>query len=96
MKKILLFVGLIIILLAAFWLWRGQATKNGDATAVRARHEADLMAVPGVVGVGTGTCGEKECIKVLLEKETAQSKQIPKELEGVTVETEVTGAIEAY
>jgi hypothetical protein len=53
------------------------------------------MNIPGVVGVGIGKCNKIPCIKVYLEKETPESKNIPKQLEGFKVDVEITGPIEA-
>uniref|UniRef100_A0A7V1EJ79 Uncharacterized protein n=1 Tax=candidate division WOR-3 bacterium TaxID=2052148 RepID=A0A7V1EJ79_UNCW3 len=59
------------------------------------------MNIPGVVGVGIGECDSDElvvllpCIKVYLEKETPESKRIPKKLEGYKVDVEIIGPIEA-
>lgn len=62
---------------------------------VKVRYESSLMNTPGVVGVGIGECGSKPCIKVFLEKETPESKNIPKQLEGFKVDAEVTGPFRA-
>jgi hypothetical protein len=51
------------------------------------------MNIPGVVGVDIGECDKIPCIKVYLEKETPESKNIPKQLEVFKVDVEITGPI---
>jgi hypothetical protein len=63
---------------------------------VKEQHESDLLSIDGVVGVGIGECEDKPCIKVYLENESPNLKQqIPKQLDGFKVDTQVTGAIQA-
>lgn len=63
---------------------------------VKERHEDELMAIEGVVGVGIGECEGQPCIKVLLANDSPELEQkIPDQLDGFKVETEVTGPIEA-
>jgi hypothetical protein len=65
-----------------------------DINAVLRAHEKQLMAIPDVVGVYVGVLadGKTPCLKVMLAKETHRH-DIPGELEGYTVMTEVTGEI---
>ena len=63
---------------------------------VKEKYESELMATPGVVGVGIGECNGRECIVVLVQDRTAQTyRQIPGTLDGHPVRIEVTGPIEA-
>lgn len=63
---------------------------------VKEQYESDLLRINGVVGVGISKCEEKPCIKVYLENESPNlKKQIPKQLDGFKVDTQVTGAIQA-
>jgi len=64
--------------------------------AVQDRHTAELMKVPGVVGVATGLdpASGKAAIKVYTEKALPPG-QLKKEFEGVKVIEEVTGRIMA-
>jgi len=64
--------------------------------AVQDRHTAELMKVPGVVGVATGLdpASGKAAIKVYTEKALPPG-QLKKEFEGVKVIEEVTGKIMA-
>ena len=67
-----------------------------EIAAVQEKYTDQLMSLPGVVGIGIADCDGVLCLKVLLEHKTAESERaIPKELEGFTVVTEVTGRIEA-
>lgn len=64
--------------------------------AVRDRHEAELLAIEGVVGFGISSRGGKPVIVVYLENDSpALKERIPTRLEGFEVLTEVTGPIEA-
>ena len=70
-----------------------------SATAVRDRHKAQLMSIPGVVGTGIGISdqpGQPE-IEVYLKKLTPEAKAAaPKTVEGVPVKLIETGGIVAY
>lgn len=67
-----------------------------DILAVKGKYEGELMAVPGVVGVGIGDCNGNECIVVLVQERTAQiDRQIPGTLDGYPVYIEVSGPIKA-
>jgi len=63
---------------------------------VKNRHEDELMAINGVVGVGIGECNGLPCIVVYLEDDSEELKsRIPEWVEGFPITTEVTGPIEA-
>ncbi|MBU7585890.1 MAG: hypothetical protein KAF91_23940 [Nostoc sp. TH1S01] len=63
---------------------------------VKEQYESDLLRIDGVVGVGISECEDKPCIKVYLDNESPNlKKQIPKQLDGFKVDTQVTGTIEA-
>lgn len=65
-----------------------------DILAVKGKYEDELMAVPGVVGVGIGECKAKACIIVFIQYRTAQiDREIPETLDGYPVQIEVTGPI---
>jgi len=75
-----------------------------QATEVAKRYREQLLAIPGVVGVSTGAHTEsvetQPCIRVYtsipLERGVLNDGKIPRELDGVPVEIDVTGAIVAY
>jgi hypothetical protein len=72
------------------------APPERSADEVKQRHEADLMSIPGVVGVGIGRCDEQACIKVMVEQETPQlAGAVPTDLEGIPVELEEIGQVSA-
>lgn len=96
MKKNIIVLLIVLLVLIAGGIWAYAQKRTLSIETVVSRHQADLMAVPGVIGVGVGECAAKPCIKVLLEKETSQTETLPKELEGFVVEAEVTGVIETY
>jgi len=58
----------------------------------------ELMKIPGVVGVGTGIGKRAPVVIKLMVKDAASARnpQIPKQLEGVLVEVEITGEIRAF
>lgn len=61
----------------------------------KAKHEAWLMAQPGVVSVGIGKgAGGGPAIVVGLDRERTETvERLPQELEGYAVRTEVVGPI---
>ena len=66
---------------------------------VKARHELDLMNIPGVSGVGIGEDPRKPglVIKVYVERTTPELKQkIPSKIEGYPVSLEQSGQFEAH
>lgn len=73
----------------------GTGTIQPGIKDVMARHEFSLMNTPGVVGIGIGECDKMSCIRVYLEKETLESKSIPKQLEGFKVDVVITGPVKA-
>jgi hypothetical protein len=62
---------------------------------VQERHEAELMATPGVVGVGVGERHGRPVLLVMVKERTPEVDRLPQQIEGVPVEIEVTGEIEA-
>lgn len=65
---------------------------------VKAAHEARLMAIDGVQGVGIGQRedGDGLAIKVYVDSKTkALQEQLPKQLEGHPVQIEVSGEFHA-
>lgn len=69
---------------------------TADINAVLARHDKELMAIPGVVGVYIGLAEDEKtpCLHVMLARpDESLKKRIPSTLEGVHVITEVSGQI---
>lgn len=63
---------------------------------VKEKHEAELLSITEVVGIGVGECAGRLCIKVYVEKLTDEVRRaIPEELEGFKVDIEESGPIEA-
>jgi len=63
---------------------------------VKRRHEGRLMKIPGVVGVGIGRKGDRECIRVYVEKDAPRiAAAVPKRLEEYDVEIVVSGPFKA-
>jgi hypothetical protein len=68
-----------------------------DINQVMARHQDQLMAIPGVTGVGIGEQGGRPAIVVMVERLTPQVKtQIPQQLEGFPVVVDQSGEITAF
>jgi hypothetical protein len=60
------------------------------------RHADDLMAVPGVVGIGVGESQGMPCILVfVVEKNAEVLRQIPNTLEGYLIQVEESGDFRA-
>jgi len=69
---------------------------NGEVGEVLKRHTAELMAVPGVVGVAEGKFRGKPCIKVFVRDRTHELlRQIPKTIEGFLIQIEEGGEFRA-
>jgi hypothetical protein len=65
---------------------------------VKEKHEMELMAIPGVTGVGIGQDSRKPggVIKVYVERTTPElTRKIPKQIEGYSVAIEQTGEFRA-
>ena len=63
---------------------------NRTILAVKEAYEEQLMAIPGVTGVGIGLTkkSKKNCIKVFINnKSLLKTKKIPRNVEGYPVET---------
>lgn len=66
----------------------------------KARHEAELLALPNVTGVGVGERDGQPVIKVFVtkkvpESELAPEERVPRSLDGYVVDVEAIGFIEA-
>ena len=62
-------------------------------TEVQEAHTPEWMEVSGVVGTGVGLCEGDPCIKVFVSERTPEvDDEIPGEVEGYTVQVEVTGS----
>jgi hypothetical protein len=64
---------------------------------VKAKHQNDLLAKPGVVSVGIARNAEGMLVIVVgMDRERPEARgKIPRELEGYTVSIEVLGTIRA-
>lgn len=84
------------------FLAAGGLQANGDRMPltieqVKAAHERELMARPGVVSVGIGRDEQgRPMIVVGMDKQNAQTQEsLPRVLEGYAVRTEIVGTIRA-
>jgi len=65
-------------------------------TDVKRRHEAAILKVDGVVGVGIGLRGGRECITVMVRTLSDPVRAaVPKEIEGFPTAIEVVGDVRA-
>lgn len=74
----------------------GSESAQSEIERVKQKHEARLLEIDGVVGVGIqrNEIGD-DVIAVYLHERSVQQR-IPTQLEGFSVVTEVTGQIDAY
>lgn len=75
----------------------GRGEMPPSIQEVKAKHEARLMAQPGVVAVGIGRDAEgRQAIVVSLDRERPEVRaSTPRELEGYLVRVQVIGPIRA-
>jgi hypothetical protein len=74
---------------------RADAEHAAGIDAVRRRHEKELLAIDGVTGVAIGrTATGQDAIVVYLREASAEAC-VPVAIEGYSVQTVVTGIIEA-
>jgi hypothetical protein len=77
------------------------------AQTVKSKYERELLAYPGVVGVGVGLRSrggkleEQVCIVVMVQKKRPASalppgELLPTELDGVPVDVQETGVLRAH
>lgn len=55
------------------------------------RHSDELMAIPGVMGIAEGKSKGKPCIRIFVDSNFAQLKDLPSTLEGYLVQVEESG-----
>ena len=70
-----------------------------QAKEVKARHEDDLLKMPGVLGVGIGEQDGEVVIKVFIKKDNHSvnaQRAIPGNIDGLSIVTEVTEEFVAY
>ena len=91
--------GVVALLL---FLAAGGLSANGDRMPltieqVKAAHERELLAQPGVVSVGIGRDDQgRPAIVIGLDKANAQTQAaLPRVLEGYAVRTEIVGTMRA-
>jgi hypothetical protein len=77
--------------------WSGQPAFIQQAIAVQARHEASLLAIPGVIGDGIGLSKTKLNTAVILVF-TSQTgvAGIPSSFEGIQTQTTMVGNVTAH
>jgi hypothetical protein len=66
----------------------------------QSRHEAELLSLPNVTGVGIGERAGKPVVKVFVTRKVpasqlAPEERVPRSLEGYEVDVEAIGVVEA-
>lgn len=68
-----------------------------DIQTVKQKHQASLLALPGVISVGIGLSGKEQVIIIGLDgKHPDTLKQLPDTLEGYKVLSQDIGTIRAH
>ena len=70
-------------------------TEAAHASTVKDKHEVRLMAMDGVEGVGLGRTALGDDAIVVYVRDQQAAERLPKELDGVAVQLQVTGRIDA-
>lgn len=65
---------------------------GGSIDSIIERRSPELMAIPGVLGVGQALCGDSPCIRLYIHDDSVRSR-LPTSLDGVPVDAVVTGTI---
>jgi hypothetical protein len=73
-----------------------EGPPRSEIEAVRQRHERDLLAIDGVIGIALGRGPTGEDALVLYLRDESVTSRVPSEIEGHPVTTVVTGTIDAY
>ena len=74
--------------------------ENNAIAEVKALHEADLLALPNVTGIGIGERDGRPVIRVFVseklpESDLAPEERVPVSLDGYEVDVEAIGFVEA-
>lgn len=70
---------------------------SGPVDAAHGRVTRRVIGMKGVAGTAIGTRGGKPCIKVYLESDDrALRRKLPRRVDGVPVEVEVTGKMNRW
>ena len=71
-------------------------TNTKEIENIRVQFEVSIMKIEGVVGVGTGLCNGKPCLKIYtsIPPEKVRSR-LPGELSKIELDLEYVGSIEA-
>jgi hypothetical protein len=96
-KKIV--IGLMILLSITSISSQEPAGRNEELERVKqvqARHEKELMKLPGVVGVGIGSDAGRLVLQVLVDQTARKKPKLPAEIEGIPVKVVPTGKIVAH
>ncbi len=75
---------------------REAKMQNRAIETVLDEHAKELMAIPGVVGVGIGKCGDTPCIRVMVsENNETIARNVPSRIEGHKTDIVETGGFRA-
>ena len=76
--------------------YRPEADDGDGVVAAKSGHEAALLAIPGVQGVGTTRTAIGDDAIAVYVKEQAVAARLPSSLDGYAVEAIVVGEVDAY
>ena len=62
---------------------------------IQLRHETEIMAIPGVLGIGIGSDAHKYVFQIMVDKTARKKPKLPAQIEGVPVKVVLTGPIVA-
>lgn len=90
-----LFITIILLINISLYNNTIALAMSANIQDVKNNHEAQLMAIPGVVSVGIGLDSDKNSVIIIgIETDDNQLKSsLPKQLDGYTVITRTVGSV---
>jgi len=90
---VFIIAGIFTFLLSPLYVFAQVEADVATAKEIQALHEADIMALPGVIGIGIGSREEGGVEFVVLVDKDAPMPDLPSNLEGIPVVAEKTSKI---
>ncbi len=90
-----LFIGLLLLLCSSMYHNIEADTMQASIQEVKNRHQAELLALPGVVSIGIGLDADKKSVIIIgIEADNVELKaSLPEQLEGYRVIVQTTGTV---
>jgi len=85
---VFIIAGIFTFLLSPLYVFAQVEADVATAKEIQALHEADIMALPGVIGIGIGSREEGGMEFVVLVDKDAPMPDLPSNLEGIPVVAE--------